>query len=78
LVTENTLTHGLGCDQVKNMTNLKKIIDASGLKQKWIAKRIGIDAATLSRYVSGERVAPVDVIKTVAKLLRVSQKELVG
>ncbi|MCP4492358.1 MAG: helix-turn-helix domain-containing protein [Gammaproteobacteria bacterium] len=60
------------------MTKLKKIIEASGYRQNWVARRIGIDASLLSRYVSGERVAPAAIVRRLAKLLRVSQKSLNG
>jgi hypothetical protein len=58
------------------MTKLKKAILASGLKQKWIAARIGMDCTQLSHYVIGDHPTPPRVIKAVAKLLKVSQKSL--
>ncbi len=60
------------------MTNLKFILERSGYRQQWVAIQAGIDPATLSRYVSGQRrITPKDR-KNLAKILKVSQKDLEG
>ena len=60
-----------------SMTRLKIAIDASGLKQRWLAKEIGIDPSLLSRYVGGYRPTPPGVVKALAKVLKVKQSDLV-
>ena len=54
------------------ITRLKIEIIDSGLKQKHIAKKIGIDHTLLSKYVTGERELPPNIAKKIAKLLQVS------
>ena len=58
------------------ITKLKIAIDASGLKQKHIARKVGIDETLLSRFVQGDREAPDDVIKKIANVLKVPQCQL--
>ena len=60
------------------MTNAKKIVLASGLKQGWLAARLEIDQPMLSRYINGERKMPKHVARDLAKMLKVSQKSLIG
>jgi len=58
------------------ITRLKIAIGESGLTQIHIAKKIGVEHTLFSRYVTGDRAAPNDVIKAVAKVLRVPAANL--
>ena len=58
------------------ITKLKIAISASGLKQSHIAQKIGIDYSLLSRYVTGERECPDDIIKKISKVLKVPRWQL--
>lgn len=53
------------------ITRAKLAIDASGLKQVFIAKKLGLDYGLLSRYVSGERKMPENVAKMLSVFLKV-------
>jgi transcriptional regulator with XRE-family HTH domain len=53
------------------ITRAKIAIDKSGLKQRHIAKQIGMDDSLMSHYVSGNRKLPIDVAKKIAKVLKV-------
>ncbi len=35
--------------------NLKDIIEERGLRQEWIAKKVGVDASVLSLWVNNKR-----------------------
>tara|TARA_R100001443_G_C3270293_1_gene157883 strand:- start:420 stop:611 length:192 start_codon:yes stop_codon:yes gene_type:complete len=35
--------------------NLKSIIEERGLRQEWIAKRVGVDASVMSLWVNNKR-----------------------
>jgi transcriptional regulator with XRE-family HTH domain len=58
------------------ITKLKLAISDSGLKQTFIARKIGIDPAVLSKYVTGTRETPVEVIKKISRVLKVPQWNL--
>jgi len=60
------------------MTRMKLAIEKSGLKQLHIAQKIGIDSTMLSHYVRGERPAPPEVLRAIAKLLKIRQVEIEG
>ena len=53
------------------ITKAKIAIDASGLKQRYIAEKLGIDAGLLSRYVTGEKPMPDTLAKRIANVLQV-------
>ena len=48
---------------------LKKALIDSGLKQSWVAHKVGIDGAVLTKYITGERIAPKDKQEMIAKFL---------
>ncbi len=48
---------------------LRRIIDDCGLSRYEIAKRTGIDAGTLSRFMSGERGLSMKALDTLGECL---------
>lgn len=58
--------------------NLKEHLASRGIEQKWVATQLNTTSATLSRYVSGERVPPVDTLVELARVLNVSVDYLLG
>jgi len=50
---------------------LRKLIKESGMTQYRIGKMTGIDKATLSRFMSGDRGMHLDNIDAIAELLKV-------
>ena len=55
------------------MTKLKKVIEARGIKQVWLAEQIGVDQSVISRYVSGQWNMPKEHIKELARVLGVAR-----
>jgi hypothetical protein len=53
------------------ITRAKIAIDQSGLKQIFIAKKLGLDNTLLSMYVTGSRKMPENVAKGLSRLLKV-------
>lgn len=57
---------------------LRASIRSSGLKQKELAKMIGISEISMSRYCSGSQKPPMDTIAAISRILNVSVQWLVN
>ena len=55
---------------------IKKAIQNSGLKQKFVADKLGISEITLSYYISGTRNPSRDRLRYLAKICRCRISEL--
>ena len=55
---------------------IKKAIQSSGLKQKFIAEKLGISEITLSYYISGTRNPSRDRLRALAKICRCKIRDL--
>lgn len=58
--------------------NIKEIRKEKKIKQKDLAKMVGIDTSILSRYEKGTVTPPKDRLEAIAKALDVSVDELMG
>ena len=54
---------------IKHENNIKQMIDKSGLKQTFIADRLGFHPADISHWISGRRLMGKVVCKDMAELL---------
>lgn len=52
-------------------TKLKPIIHAQGLRQNWLASKLGISEAMLSRMITGSRNVPEPIANQLVTILRV-------
>ncbi|WP_160327366.1 helix-turn-helix domain-containing protein [Paenibacillus naphthalenovorans] len=48
----------------------QKIIKQKGLKQKWIAEKLGVSSAMISMYISGKSGMSSEKIKKLNRLLK--------
>ena len=55
---------------------IKKAIQDSGLKQKFVADKLGVSEITLSYYISGTRNPSRDRLRDLAKICRCRIKDL--
>ncbi len=51
------------------MQEIFDVMEERGIRQQWLADRLGLHKSLLSKYKSGERVAPPDVVLRAAALL---------
>ena len=58
--------------------NFKKLLDERGFTQREMADRINTTQATLSRYVSGDRMPAVETAVDICKVLGVTLDYLFG
>lgn len=52
------------------------LIEAQGRRKDWVASRIGVSQATVTRWCSGERVIPPARVKELADLLGVHEDDI--
>ena len=55
---------------------IKKAIQDSGLKQKFVADKLGVSEITLSYYISGTRNPSRDRLRDLAKICRCKIRDL--
>ena len=58
--------------------NLRAHLSSHGISQKWIAEQMKTTTATVSRYVSGDRVPSLESLVDLAQTLNVSVDYLLG
>ena len=59
-------------------TKLKEAIEKSGLKQKFIAEKVGISETALSSMLNGNQKIDVDTFFAIAVILRMTPDEIYG
>jgi len=57
--------------------SLKEIIRVKGIKQKWLAQKMGVSEVTVSNWVKGKATPSADNIGKLALILKVSPDELI-
>ncbi len=55
-----------------------ELLEENNMTQKDLAKKIGVTAVTISRYVTGERMPQSDIIVKIAETFNVSTDHLLG
>ena len=62
-------------DKPKN--RIKEVLDERGIKQTWLAERLGKSFCIVNSYVCNRRQPSLDVLFEIAKILNVDPKELI-
>ena len=63
-------------DKPKN--RIKEVLEERGIKQTWLAERLGKSFCIVNSYVCNRRQPSLDVLFEIAKILQVDPKELIG
>lgn len=59
------------------MTNIKRILIKKGMKQRELAKAVGVSAQTISDFINGKHDVAARTLYRIAKVLDVSMEELI-
>ena len=59
------------------MNCLKEVLEKRGIKQTWLAERLGKSFCIASSYVCNRRQPSLEVLFEIAKILNVEPKELI-
>ena len=62
-------------DKPKN--HIKEVLEERGIKQTWLAERLGKSFCIVNSYVCNRRQPSLDVLFEIAKILNVNPKELI-
>lgn len=61
----------------KPMNRIKEVLEERGIKQTWLAERLGKSFCIVNSYVCNRRQPSLDVLFEIAKILNVDPKELI-
>lgn len=60
------------------MNRIKEVLKDKGIKQTWLANRLGKSYNVVNGYVTNKRQPSIEVLYEIAKLLQVDAKELLN
>ncbi len=61
----------------KPMNRIKEVLEERGIKQTWLANKIGKSFCIVNSYVCNRRQPSLEVLFEIAKHLNVNPKELI-
>ena len=61
----------------KPMNRIKEVLEERGIKQTWLAERLGKIFCIVNSYVCNRRQPSLEVLFEIAKILNVNPKELI-
>ena len=61
----------------KPMNRIKEVLEERGIKQTWLAERLGKSFCIVISYVCNRRQPSLEVLFEIAKILNVNPKELI-
>ena len=59
----------------KPMNRIKEVLEERGIKQTWLAERLGKSFCIVNSYVCNRRQPSLEVLFEIAKILNVNPKE---
>ena len=69
------IAKGRKMDKPKN--RIKEVLEERGIKQTWLAERLGKSFCIVNSYVCNRRQPSLDVLFEIANILNVDPKELI-
>ena len=59
------------------MNRIKEVLDEKGIKQIWLAEKLGKSFNTVNSYVRNRQQPRLEVLDQIAKILEVNLKDLI-
>ena len=59
------------------MNRIKEVLEERGIKQTWLAEKLGKSFCMVNSYVCNRRQPSLEVLFEIAKILNVNPKELI-
>ena len=60
------------------MIRIKEVLDECGIKQTWLAEKLGKSFCMINSYACNRRQPTLDMLFEIAKILNIDPKELIG
>ena len=60
------------------MNRIKEVLEQKGIKQTWLADKLGKSFNTVNSYIQNRRQPSIETLFEIAKILNVEPKELIG
>ena len=60
------------------MNRIKEVLEEKGIKQTWLAEKLGKSFSIVNAYVCNRRQPSLEMLFEIAKILNVDPKELIG
>ena len=70
------IAKGRKMDKPKN--RIKEVLEERGIKQTWLAERLGKSFCIVNSYVCNRRQPSLEVLFEIAKILNVDPKDLIS
>ena len=61
----------------KPMNRIKEVLEERGIKQTWLAEKLGKSFCMVNSYVCNRRQPSLEVLFEIGKILNVNPKELI-
>ena len=61
----------------KPMYRIKEVLEERGIKQSWLAEKLGKSFCMVNSYVCNRRQPSLEVLFEIAKILNVNPKDLI-
>ena len=61
----------------KPMNRIKEVLEEKGIKQTWLAEKLGKSFCIVNSYVCNRRQPSLEVLFEIAKILQVDPKDLI-
>ncbi len=62
----------------KPMNRIKEVLEEKGIKQTWLAERLGKSFSIVNAYVCNRRQPSLELLFEIARLLQVDVKDLIA
>lgn len=59
------------------MNRIKEVLEEKGIKQKWLAAKLGKSYNMVNSYVQNRRQPSLEILNQIAELLNVDVRELI-
>lgn len=60
------------------MNRIKKVLEQKGVKQIWLAEKLGKSFNTVNSYAQNRQQPRLEVLNQIAKILEVNLKDLIA
>jgi len=62
----------------KPMNRIKEVLEEKGIKQTWLAEKLGKSFSIVNAYVCNRRQPSLEILFQIAEILQVNPKELIN